>query len=38
MQLAQSLPQSIDHTPDGQMPQADLIAKGLNLLKGKFHA
>jgi len=38
MQLAQILPQMIDHTPDGQVPQGDLMAKGLELLKGKFQA
>jgi uncharacterized protein YidB (DUF937 family) len=35
--LAQMLPQIIDKlTPDGQVPQNDLLAQGLNLLRGKF--
>jgi uncharacterized protein YidB (DUF937 family) len=35
--LAQVLPQIIDKlTPDGQVPQNDLLAQGLNLLRGKF--
>lgn len=36
--LAALLPQLIDHlTPNGQVPEGnDLMAQGLNLLKGKF--
>lgn len=35
--LAQILPQLIDHlTPNGEVPQGDLMAKGVELLKGKF--
>ena len=35
--LAQLLPQIIDRmTPNGEMPQGDLMAKGLELLKGKL--
>ena len=35
--LAQVLPQIVDHlTPNGQLPQGDLMAQGLELLKGKF--
>jgi uncharacterized protein YidB (DUF937 family) len=35
--LAQVLPQIVDHlTPNGQVPQGDLMAKGLEILKGKF--
>jgi len=37
--LAQILPQTVDQlTPDGQVPQEDLMAKGLEVLKGKFQA
>ena len=37
--LAQILPQIADHlTPNGQVPQGDLMAKGLEMLKGKFQA
>ena len=37
--LAQILPQIVDHlTPNGQVPQGDLMAKGLELLQGKFQA
>jgi uncharacterized protein YidB (DUF937 family) len=37
--LAQILPQMVDQlTPDGQVPQEDLMAKGLEVLKGKFQA
>ena len=37
--LAQILPQIVDHlTPNGQLPQGDLMAKGLELLQGKFQA
>lgn len=36
-QLAGLLPQVIDKlTPDGALPQGDLLAKGMELLKGKF--
>ena len=36
---AQILPQIVDHlTPNGQVPQGDLMAKGLEMLKGKFQA
>ncbi len=35
--LSQILPQVIDHlTPDGKIPQGDLMPKGMELLKGKF--
>ncbi len=35
--LADLLPQVIDRlTPDGQVPEGDLMAKGLELLKGKL--
>ncbi len=35
--LAQILPQVIDRlTPNGEVPQGDLMAKGMELLKGKF--
>ncbi len=35
--LAKFLPDVIDKlTPDGQVPQGDLLAQGLGLLKGKF--
>lgn len=35
--LAQVLPQVVDQlTPNGQMPQGDLMSKGMELLKGKF--
>jgi uncharacterized protein YidB (DUF937 family) len=35
--LAQILPQIIDHlTPNGQVPQGDLMSQGMELLKGKF--
>ena len=37
--LAQILPQIVDHlTPNGQVPQGDLMAQGLEMLKGKFQA
>jgi len=37
--LAQILPQMVDQlTPDGQVPQEDLMAKGLEVLKGKIQA
>ena len=37
--LAQILPQIVDHlTPNGQVPEGDLMAKGLEMLKGKFQA
>lgn len=37
--LAQILPQIVDHlTPNGQVPQGDLMAKGIELLKGKIQA
>ena len=37
--LAQILPQIVDHlTPNGQVPQGDLMAKGFELLQGKFQA
>jgi len=36
-QLASLLPQVVDKlTPDGTLPQGDLLAKGMELLKGKF--
>ena len=35
--LAQLLPQIIDKlSPDGQVPQDELLAQGLNMLKGKL--
>ena len=35
--LAQLLPQIIDTlTPDGQVPQNDMLAQGMNLLRGKL--
>lgn len=35
--LAQLLPQIIDKlTPDGQVPQGDLLAQGMSMLKGKL--
>ncbi len=35
--LAQILPQLVDHlTPNGEVPQGDLMAKGIELLKGKL--
>lgn len=35
--LAQILPQIIDHlTPNGEVPQGDLMSKGMELLKGKL--
>lgn len=35
--LAQLLPQIIDHlTPNGSVPQGDLMSQGMELLKGKF--
>lgn len=35
--LAQYLPQIIDHlTPNGEIPQGDLMSKGMELLKGKL--
>jgi uncharacterized protein YidB (DUF937 family) len=35
--LAQLLPQIIDQlTPDGNVPQNELLAQGMNLLKGKL--
>jgi uncharacterized protein YidB (DUF937 family) len=35
--LADMLPNVIDKlTPDGQLPEGDLMAQGLNLLKGKL--
>ena len=37
--LAQILPQIVDHlTPNGQVPQGDLLAQGLEMLRGKFQA
>ncbi|WP_353155749.1 YidB family protein [Herminiimonas fonticola] len=37
--LAQLLPQIIDKlTPNGQVPQGDLLEQGLSMLKGKFLA
>jgi len=36
-QLAGLLPQVIDKlTPNGTLPQGDLLSKGMELLKGKF--
>jgi uncharacterized protein YidB (DUF937 family) len=36
-QLSQMLPQVVDKlTPDGQIPSNDLLAQGMNLLKGKL--
>ena len=35
--LAQYLPQIVDHlTPNGEMPQGDLMSKGMEILKGKL--
>ncbi len=35
--LAQYLPQIVDHlTPNGEMPQGDLMSKGMELLRGKL--
>lgn len=35
--LAQLLPQIIDKlTPDGQVPQGDMLSQGMDLLKGKL--
>ena len=35
--LAQMLPQLVDHlTPNGEVPQGDLMSKGMELLKGKL--
>jgi uncharacterized protein YidB (DUF937 family) len=35
--LAQILPQLVNHlTPDGEVPQGDLMSKGMELLKGKL--
>lgn len=35
--LAQLLPQIVDHlTPDGNVPQNELLQQGINLLKNKF--
>ena len=35
--LAQILPQMVDHlTPNGEVPQGDLMSKGMELLKGKL--
>ena len=35
--LAQILPQLIDHlTPNGEVPQGDLMSKGMELLRGKL--
>ena len=35
--LAQVLPQLVDHlTPNGEVPQGDLMSKGMELLKGKL--
>lgn len=35
--LAQLLPQLIDHmTPNGEVPQGDLMSRGMELLKGKL--
>lgn len=35
--LAQILPQMVDRlTPNGQVPQGDLMSKGMELLKGKL--
>lgn len=37
--LAQILPQIVDHlTPNGQVPQGELLAQGLEMLRGKFQA
>ncbi len=36
-QLSQMLPTVVDKlTPDGQIPSGDLLAQGMNLLKGKL--
>ncbi|HVJ04747.1 MAG TPA: YidB family protein [Candidatus Saccharimonadales bacterium] len=35
--LAQILPQMVDHlTPNGEVPQGDLMSQGMELLKGKL--
>jgi uncharacterized protein YidB (DUF937 family) len=35
--LAKILPQLVDHlTPNGEVPQGDLMSKGMELLKGKL--
>jgi uncharacterized protein YidB (DUF937 family) len=35
--LAQVLPQLVDHlTPNGEVPEGDLMSKGVELLKGKL--
>jgi uncharacterized protein YidB (DUF937 family) len=35
--LAQMLPQLVDHlTPNGEVPQGDLMSNGMELLKGKL--
>lgn len=35
--LAQILPQLVDHlTPNGEVPQGDLMSKGMELLKGRL--
>lgn len=35
--LAEILPQLVDHlTPNGQIPQGDLMSKGMELLKARF--
>lgn len=35
--LAQMLPQLVDHlTPNGEVPQGDLMSKGMELLKGNL--
>ncbi|MBS1197528.1 MAG: hypothetical protein H6R18_1313 [Proteobacteria bacterium] len=35
--LAELLPQVVDKlTPDGQVPEGDLMSQGLDMLKGKF--
>ena len=35
--LAQILPQMVDHlTPNGEVPQGDLMSKGMELLKGRL--
>lgn len=37
VQLAQYLPQVVDHlTPDGNVPEGDLMSQGLSLLRGKL--
>ena len=36
-ELAQILPQMVDHlTPNGEVPQGDLMSKGMELLNGKL--